>query len=111
MSKRGIAAFVAALVVAAAVTAALAALLLNIQERKLEAKDRYLKVVRVGEETTDPAPWGSNWPRQYDSYQRTADATHTTYGGSDGAPATSRLEIDRADGLWRWRLPFVRLGG
>jgi nitrite reductase (cytochrome c-552) len=94
MSKRGIAAFAAALAIAAALTAAVAALLLNIQERKLEAKDPYLKLVRVGEDTTDPAPWGSNWPRQYDSYRRTADLTHTTYGGSDGAPARSRLELD-----------------
>jgi nitrite reductase (cytochrome c-552) len=94
MSKRGIAAFAAALVVAAVAAAVIAALLLSIHERKLEAKDPYLKVVRVGDETTDSAPWGSNWPRQYDSYQRTADMTHTSYGGSEGAPATSRLEMD-----------------
>ena len=50
--------------------------------------------MRVGEETTDPAPWGTNFPRQYDGYRRTVDATHTRYGGSDGAPAASRLEKD-----------------
>jgi nitrite reductase (cytochrome c-552) len=93
-SKRILAAFAGGLLVAAVVSAVIAALLLNIHERKLEAKNPYLKLVRVGEETTDPAPWGSNWPRQYDSYLRTAELTHTSYGGSDAAPATSRLEMD-----------------
>jgi len=81
-------------VAAAAVAAGVAALLLNISERKAEGRDPYLKLVRVGEDTTDPAPWGSNWPRQYDSYLRTAERTHTRYGGSDGAIAASRLEKD-----------------
>jgi nitrite reductase (cytochrome c-552) len=79
---------------AAAVAAGVAALLLNIQQRKSEARDPYLKLVRVEEGTTDPAPWGSNWPRQYDSYLRTAERTHTRYGGSDGEVAASRLEKD-----------------
>jgi nitrite reductase (cytochrome c-552) len=92
--RRGAWAFVSSLAVAAVITAGMAALLLNIQTRKAEARDPYLKLVRVGEETTDPAPWASNWPRQYDGYLRTADATHTAYGGSDGAPAASRLEAD-----------------
>jgi nitrite reductase (cytochrome c-552) len=81
-------------VVAAAIAAGTAALFLNIQQRKAEARDPFLKIVRVGEDTTDPAPWGTNWPRQYDAYRRTVDATHTRYGGSDGAPAQSRLEKD-----------------
>ena len=91
-SRRASVAFAAALVVAAVVTAAIAALLLNIHTRKQEERDPYLKLVRVGEDTTDPTPWGTNFPRQYDSYRRTADMTHTQYGGSDGAPAQSRLE-------------------
>ena len=45
---------------------------------------------RVDEETTDPAPWGMNWPRQFDGYQRTVDTTRTRYGGSDGALPRSR---------------------
>jgi nitrite reductase (cytochrome c-552) len=81
-------------VAAAAVAAALAALLVNIHERKTEARDPYLKLVRVGEDTTDPAPWGTNFPRQFDSYQRTVEATSTRYGGSEGEPAQSRLEKD-----------------
>jgi nitrite reductase (cytochrome c-552) len=82
------------IVFAAAAAAGLAALLVNIHTRQTEARDPYLKLVRVGEETTDPAPWGTNFPRQYDGYRRTVDATHTRYGGSEGAPAASRLEQD-----------------
>jgi nitrite reductase (cytochrome c-552) len=80
--------------IAAALAAGAAALLVNIHERKTEARDPYLKLVRVSEDTTDPAPWGTNFPRQYDSYRRTVDATHTRYGGSEAAPAASRLETD-----------------
>ena len=35
-----------------------------------------------------------NWPREHDGYMRTIDPTHTRYGGSDGAPAKSRIEKD-----------------
>jgi nitrite reductase (cytochrome c-552) len=86
--------WVLVLVVSAALAAGVAALLVNIHERKTEARDPFLKLVRVSEETTDPAPWGTNFPRQYDGYLRTSDATHTRYGGSEGAPAASRLEHD-----------------
>ena len=93
-NRRAAAAFAAGLAVAAVIAFGVAALLLNIHTRKEEEKDPYLKLVRVGEDTTDPAPWGTNFPRQFDSYQRTAEATHTIFGGSDGAPARSRLEKD-----------------
>jgi len=86
--------FGATVVAVAIVAAALAALLVNIQDRKIEARDPYLKLAKVSEETTDPAPWGMNFPRQWDSFQRTVDTTHTRYGGSDGAVAQSRLEMD-----------------
>jgi nitrite reductase (cytochrome c-552) len=94
LSSRGALVLVLAIALSAALAAGLAALLVNIHQRQTEARDPYLKLVRVGEETTDPAPWGTNFPRQYDGYQRTVDATHTRYGGSDGAPAASRLEKD-----------------
>ena len=38
-----------------------AALLTNIFQHKQEAKNPYLRLVEVNEETTDPAPWGMNW--------------------------------------------------
>jgi len=82
------------LVITAALAAGVAALLVNIHERKTEARDPYLKLALVSEETTDPAPWGMNFPRQYDGYLRTVDPTHTRYGGSEGTLPDSRLEQD-----------------
>src|SRR5664280_3633538 len=58
-----------------------AALLVNIAERKQEAKNSYVKLVEVTENDVDPAKWGTNWPREYDGYKRTSEPTHTKYGG------------------------------
>jgi nitrite reductase (cytochrome c-552) len=71
---------VVALVVAVA-TAGVTALLINIFERKQEAKEPFLKVVQVTEDDVDAAKWGANWPREYDGYQRTSEPSHTKYGG------------------------------
>jgi nitrite reductase (cytochrome c-552) len=80
-------AFLAVLVVVAVVAGLLAGLLLNIFQRKQEAKNPYLKLVNVTEETTDPRPWGTNWPREFEQYQRTVEPSRTNFGGGD-APAT-----------------------
>ncbi|MEW5764218.1 MAG: ammonia-forming cytochrome c nitrite reductase subunit c552 [Acidobacteriota bacterium] len=85
--------FTAVAVAAAVASAVVTALLVNIFERKQEAKDPYLKLVQVSEETTDPETWGMNWPRQFDAYKRTADATRTKFGGSEAMPA-QKLERD-----------------
>jgi nitrite reductase (cytochrome c-552) len=60
---------------------------MSIFERKQEAKNPYVRLVEVGEDTTDPAVWGTNWSRQYDDYRRTEEATQTRFGGSDTLPA------------------------
>lgn len=73
---------------------ALAALIVTIYQRKDEARNPYVRLVEVTENTTDPVKWGINWPRQYDAYQRTVDITHTRYGGSEGSIPESRLETD-----------------
>ncbi len=86
--------FLATVLVTAAISAGIAALLLNVAERRREAHDRYVKFLNVSEGTTDSKPWGVNWPRQFDGYSRTVDATHTRYGGSDGSPTQSRLAKD-----------------
>src|SRR5687767_14738518 len=83
-----------AFVAGAIVTFLVAALLVNIFQRKLEAKNPYVRLVEVDEVTTDPAKWGINWRRQYDSYRRTVDQTHTQYGGSEGTPPDDRLKAD-----------------
>jgi nitrite reductase (cytochrome c-552) len=61
----------------------LAFLLTNIMTRKAEAVEYPLKVVQIGEKELDPAVWGQNFPREYDSFKKTQDRTiQTPYGGS-----------------------------
>lgn len=65
----------------------LAGLLTSIFSRKQDAKNPYVRLVDVSEETTDPAAWGINWSREYDDYKRTAESTRTRFGGSETLPA------------------------
>jgi nitrite reductase (cytochrome c-552) len=52
-----------------------------------------VRLVEVTEETTDPAPWGMNWSREYDAYKRTSEATRTKFGGSEALPE-EKIERD-----------------
>ena len=61
-----------------------AALLVNIAERKQEAKNAYVRLVDVTENDVDPAKWGTNFPREFDGYKKTSEPTHTKYGGGWG---------------------------
>src|SRR5262245_8414395 len=70
----------------AVATAAVAALLVNIFERKQEARAPFVRVVELTDETEDPAVWGRNFPLQYDAYLRTVDQQRTLYGGSEALP-------------------------
>jgi nitrite reductase (cytochrome c-552) len=94
-------------------TGAITALLVNIMERKQEAKNPFFRVVELTDETQDPAVWGKNFPLQYDGYLRTVDQQRTKYGGSEAMPRTpseadprsvvaeSRLEEDpRLKTMW-----------
>ena len=65
-----------------------AALLVNIFERKQEARNPFYRVVELTDETEDPAVWGKNFPLQYDDYKRTVDQVRTRYGGSEALPHT-----------------------
>jgi nitrite reductase (cytochrome c-552) len=86
--KRRLAWILAATAAASAVAAFLVAgLLTSIFERKQEARNPYVRLVDVTEETTDPAAWGVNWPREYDDYKRTAEVSRTRFGGSETLPA------------------------
>jgi nitrite reductase (cytochrome c-552) len=107
-----------ALLVAAAAAAALAAvggvaLLVNIMERKQEARSPFYRVVELSDTTEDPAVWGKNFPLQWDGYRRTVDQVRTRFGGSEAVPRTptradprsivaqSRLEEDpRLRTMW-----------
>jgi nitrite reductase (cytochrome c-552) len=64
------------------------ALLINIFERKQEARNPFYRVVELTDETEDPAVWGKNFPLQYDDYKRTVDQVRTRYGGSEAEPRT-----------------------
>jgi nitrite reductase (cytochrome c-552) len=65
-----------------------ASLLINIFERKQEARNPFYRVVELTDETEDPAVWGKNFPLQYDGYKRTVDQVRTRYGGSEALPHT-----------------------
>jgi nitrite reductase (cytochrome c-552) len=70
-------------VVVAAATAGVMLLYQNIGLRKREAQQSVFKLTELSELTVDPAEWGKNFPRQYDSYRRTVDVERTRYGGSE----------------------------
>ena len=78
------------LIVGAAVLATIVgvALLMNIFERKQEARNPFYRVVELTDDTEDPAVWGKNFPLQYDDYKRTVDQVRTRYGGSEAEPRT-----------------------
>ena len=81
--RRSAALLVGIVVLCALLVFVVAGLLTSIFERKQEARNPYVRLVEVSEETTDPAPWGVNWPREYDDYRRTAEPTKTRFGGSE----------------------------
>jgi nitrite reductase (cytochrome c-552) len=83
--------YLVTVLVTATVTVCLVALLMNINERKQESQQHYPKLVDLTEDTIDPAEWGKNFPRQYDSYKRTAENTSRRHGGSE---AVSKLDED-----------------
>ena len=97
-NRRPIAAYIAIAAVVALVTAGTTALLVNIFQRKQEAKSTFVKLAEVTENDVDPAKWGVNWPRQFDGYKRTSEPTSTKYGGgqrsSEGAPPPEKSVRD-----------------
>lgn len=81
------------LVLVAIVTFGVTALLVTIFEHRQEARQPFVRLVEVDEVSTDPQPWGVNWPHQFETYRRTVDTTETEYGGSSAMP-DSKLESD-----------------
>jgi nitrite reductase (cytochrome c-552) len=74
--------------IAAVSAVALAALLTNIFQRKVEARNPFYRVVELTDSTADAEVWGKNFPLQYDAYRRTTDQVRTRYGGSEAHPQT-----------------------
>ena len=64
------------------------AFLVNIMERKQEARNPFYRVVELTDTTVDPAIWGKNFPSQYDDYKKTVDQERTKFGGSEALPRT-----------------------
>lgn len=94
------------IIITAVVSVVGIAFLVNIMERKQEARNPFYRVVELTDQTVDPEMWGKNFPFQYDDYKRTVDQVRTKYGGSEALPRTpteadprsvvarSRLETD-----------------
>jgi nitrite reductase (cytochrome c-552) len=108
-SQRGAsrAVLIGVIVVVAVATALVTALLVNIFERKSEARQPYVRLVEVTEDTTDPKQWGVNWPKQYGTYLLTAQATRTRFGGHGGSEALPEEKIARDPWLKRMFLGYA----
>jgi nitrite reductase (cytochrome c-552) len=78
-----------AFLAAAGGTALVAWVLVTMFEHKQEARMPFVRVAEVTEISTDPEPWGLNWPHQFDGWKATAGDKF--YGGSSAMPA-SKLE-------------------
>ncbi|GAB4448392.1 MAG: ammonia-forming cytochrome c nitrite reductase subunit c552 [Anaerolineae bacterium] len=87
--------YILTILVVALATVGVMLLLSNVTQRKEEATQNVFRVTEITEETIDPAEWGKNYPRQYDSYQRTVDTVRTRHGGSE---AFQKLDEDP---VWR----------
>ena len=95
-------------IVGVAIAAALVtALLVNVFERKSEARSPYVRLVEVTEDTTDPKQWGVNWPKQYGTYLLTAQTTRTRFGGHGGSEALPEEKIARDPWLKRMFLGYA----
>jgi nitrite reductase (cytochrome c-552) len=91
----------------------LSALLVNIMEKKNEAKQTFLKIVEISDDEENPLEWGKNFPLQFEGYMKTVDQVRTHFGGSEALARTpsqadprsvvaqSKLEEDpRLKDLW-----------
>jgi nitrite reductase (cytochrome c-552) len=72
------------------------AFLVNIFERKQEARNPFFRVVELTDDTEDPAVWGKNFPLQYDGYKRTVDQVRTRFGGSEAVQQTPKQTDPRS---------------
>jgi nitrite reductase (cytochrome c-552) len=74
------------------ITFAVTGVLVTIFEHRREAQTPFVRLVDVDEASTDPVPWGTNWPFQFDGYRRTVDDSETQFGGSSAMPASKLQE-------------------
>jgi len=72
------------LVVAALATAGIAYVLVTMFQHKQDAKRTFPRVVELSEISTDPVPWGLNFPHHFDQYKSTAGDKFR--GGAESLP-------------------------
>lgn len=58
--------------------------LVTIFGHKQEARQPFVRLVEISEISTDPEPWGQNWPHQFDGWKATAGDKF--YGGANAMP-------------------------
>lgn len=71
-------------------TALVAWVFVEMTQRKQEARQPFVRLTEVSEISTDPTPWGVDFPHQYEGYLETAGDRF--YGGSSAMPE-SKLDI------------------
>ena len=59
---------------------------LDVFEKKQEARRPDFRVVELSEDDLDPETWGRNYPLQHDGYLKTVDMVRTRFGGSESFP-------------------------
>ena len=90
--KRGFGLLVALTTLTGLATFGIGALLINIFERKQEARVPFTRVVAVTEVSSDPKPWGLNFPQQYEDYLKTVNDPWTDFGGNHSLPPSKLKE-------------------
>ncbi|MGB0714896.1 MAG: ammonia-forming cytochrome c nitrite reductase subunit c552 [Phycisphaerae bacterium] len=65
--------------------------LISIFGHKQEARQPFVRLAEVTEISSDPEPWGQNWPHQFDGWK--ASAGDKFYGGASAMPE-SKLDQD-----------------
>ncbi len=63
-------------------------LLVNIFEKRQEAKTTFYKVKEITDDNDNVEDWGANFPFEYEGYLQTADHVRTKFGGSEALPRT-----------------------
>jgi len=71
-------------IVAVIATLTVTWVLITMFGHKQDARTPFVRVTEVTEISTDPEPWGQNWPHQYDGWKATAGDKF--YGGSSALP-------------------------
>lgn len=84
-TRRGrVALLVLVFIVAVVGTLLVTWVLISMFGHKQEERTPFVRVADVSEISTDPEPWGLNWPRQFDGWKSTAGDKF--YGGSSAMP-------------------------